>query len=97
MNTGNVEKSPAPAPPASDNEPRPKRYRGPAANKFAKTCKRILQREGERIADALFARAVAGDVTSAKLLIKIIENEARNIRARRLAAERRNERERKQK
>lgn len=63
--------------------PKPKRLRVPGTTKLSKACEKILRRDGDRIADALFERAAEGNVSSAKLLIKIIEAEARRIRMQR--------------
>ena len=70
-------------------QPKPKRLRAPGASRLSRACEKILRRDGERLAQALFERAAEGNVSSAKLLIKIIEVEARRLRIRqRKAAER---------
>jgi hypothetical protein len=75
-------------------QPEPKRQRVRGCTRLSKACEKILRADGDRIANALFARAAEGNVSSAKLLLKIIENEARNIRMRRRqAAERRKQRQ----
>jgi|GEM_PF-6062149 len=67
---------------------KPKRLRVRGATRLSRACEKILRRDGDRIANALFNRAVEGNVSSAKLLLKIIEIEARKIRLRqRKAAE----------
>ncbi len=77
---------------------KPKRQRVRGVTKLYRACEKILRNDGDRVADALFQRALEGNVSSAKLLIKIIEVEARRMRARnRQAAERKKERQQEEK
>jgi hypothetical protein len=77
---------------------KPKRQRVRGVTKLYRACEKILRNDGDRVADALFQRALEGNVSSAKLLIKIIEVEARRMRARnRQAAERKKERQKEEK
>lgn len=76
--------------------PEPKRQRVRGSTKLSKACEKILRTDGDRIANALFERAIEGNVTSAKLLLKIIENEARNSRMRRRQAAERQQRRQKE-
>ena len=79
-------------------QPKPKRQRVRGVTKLYRACEKILRSEGDRVADALFQRAVEGNVSSAKLLLKIIELEAHRIRKRsRQAADRKKERQKEEK
>jgi hypothetical protein len=84
--------------PGEPEQPKLKRQRVRGVTKLYRACEKILRNDGDRVADALFQRALEGNVSSAKLLIKIIEVEARRMRARnRQAAERKKERQQKEK
>jgi|HubBroStandDraft_6_1064221.scaffolds.fasta_scaffold500022_1 hypothetical protein len=84
--------------PNKAGQPKPKRQRVRGVTKLYRACEKILRSDGDRVADALFQRAIEGNVSSAKLLIKIIEVEARRMRARnRQAAERKKDRQKEEK
>ncbi len=90
QNTENRSQDPA--------KPKTKRQRIRGVTKLYRACEKILRSDGELIADALFQSAIEGNVSSAKLLLKIIELEAHRIRKRtRQAAERKKERQKEQK
>jgi DNA gyrase/topoisomerase IV subunit B len=93
MTPGNIESSPKEA-----AQPKLKRQRVRGVTKLYRACENILRSDGDRVADALFQRALEGNVSSAKLLIKIIEVEARRMRVRnRQAAERKKEHQKEEK
>ena len=52
---------------------KPKRVKGNGAARFRKACERVLRRESEKIAETLVEQACAGDLSSARLLVKVIE------------------------
>lgn len=80
--------------PTTAAQPAPRRQRLGGITRLYRACEKILRNDGDRIAEALFERAAQGNVSSAKLLIKIIELEARRIRTRkRQAAQRKVERQ----
>ena len=84
--------------PNEAGQPKPKRQRVRGVTKLYRACEKILRRDGDLVADALLQRALEGNVSSAKLLIKIIEVEARRMRVRtRQAAERKKERQKEEK
>lgn len=90
QNTENRSQEPA--------KPKPKRQRLRGVTKLYRACEKILRTDGDRVADALFRRALEGNVSSAKLLIKIIEVEAHRMRVRnRQAAQRKKERQKEEK
>jgi hypothetical protein len=84
--------------PQESAKPKAKRQRLRGVTKLYRACEKILRNEGDRVADALFQRALEGNVSSAKLLIKIIEVEAHRMRVRnRQAAQRKKERQKEEK
>jgi hypothetical protein len=93
MTPRNIEDSPKEA-----AQLKPKRQRVRGVTKLYRACEKILRTDGDLVADALFQRALEGNVSSAKLLIKIIEVEAHKMRVRnRQIAERKKERQKEEK
>jgi len=74
---------------APASEPKPDRLRISGRTILSKACERILRRDGNRIANALFERAAEGNVSCARLLIRIIEGETRTVRQRQRRADER--------